>query len=193
MIEQYDKEMSQVHAPSDLIQRTKAAMRQEEERLQANPKEKDGTGQGKRRKKWGWILTPVAAALVLAVFPAAFLGSMDGKEVKPPVRAGREEPSVSLLPQGDLPLPRLSGMEATAAENTEEGTLKKVSEKTAEFGDAEPVEMKRAKVWAAAGEDGWKAYIETEDGAYLYTDQADSIDEFLKKVGDVLDKERTER
>lgn len=33
MIEQYDKEISQIHASPELIQRTKAAMRQEEERI----------------------------------------------------------------------------------------------------------------------------------------------------------------
>ena len=34
MIEQYRKDVSQIHASSELIQRTRAAMKQEEERLQ---------------------------------------------------------------------------------------------------------------------------------------------------------------
>lgn len=33
MIEEYEKEMSQIHASPELIQRTKAAMRLEEERI----------------------------------------------------------------------------------------------------------------------------------------------------------------
>lgn len=33
MIEQYRKDVSQIHASSELIQRTRAAMKQEEERL----------------------------------------------------------------------------------------------------------------------------------------------------------------
>ncbi|MDE6389519.1 MAG: hypothetical protein K2L82_17215 [Lachnospiraceae bacterium] len=69
MMDQYKKETSQIHAPADLIQRTKQAVREEERRIEqvqvqqradANPM-KQGYG-----KVYKWAL-PVAAAVLIAV------------------------------------------------------------------------------------------------------------------------------
>lgn len=186
MIEQYDKEMSQVHAPAELIQRTKAAMHQEEERIQTIDQEKDRTTKKKSRKRQVWTLVVVAAAaiLVLAVLPVVLLGSRSAADTKMPVRAGRAEPATSLLPQENSPIPRLS-----SAESLEEGVLTEVSEMPAEFEDVEPVEWGQAKVWALAGKEGWKAYIESAKGTYLYEDQAASREEFLQKIEELLAEE----
>lgn len=83
--EQYKKEMEQIHAPTDLIERTKAAMREEEARIQREcmkqtaeesvreagfaaqkkfPVQKTG-GWGAAARKWLYPLTAVAAILIL--------------------------------------------------------------------------------------------------------------------------------
>lgn len=84
MIDQYKKETSQVHAPADLVRRTKLAMQQEEQRL-SEPGERigrAGTDEGaqkgttvdaakkravsaRRIYKWGLPLTAAAAILIL--------------------------------------------------------------------------------------------------------------------------------
>lgn len=67
MIEQYDKEISQIHASPELIQRTKAAMQREENRIHyIGEKVKAGN-----REKMIWTLGIAAMSIVLlfAVFP----------------------------------------------------------------------------------------------------------------------------
>lgn len=67
MIEQYDKEISQIHASPELIQRTKAAMRREENRIHyIGEKVKAGN-----REKMIWTLgiAAMSIALLFAVFP----------------------------------------------------------------------------------------------------------------------------
>lgn len=70
MLERYNKETSQIHAPADLIQRTKEAMRAEEARLQqaapANMADRAARGgyMGKVRR-WALPLTTAAAVVIL--------------------------------------------------------------------------------------------------------------------------------
>lgn len=161
MIEQYGKEIDQMHASPELIQRTKAAMRQEEKRI--------------RKKRKMWALVPVAAVLLLAVIPPILWQNEEPTEIEAPIRAGREEPTSSLIPREDS---------QTA------GMLKQVSVKPEEFSAVEPMETEQAEVWVLTGaEGGFRAYVETKECAYLYEDQADNLEEFLQKIKETLEKE----
>lgn len=75
---QYKKETEQIHAPADLIARTKAAVREEEARLQrefaaqttksgmqAAPAVQRTINRGAAARKWAYPLTAVAAVMVL--------------------------------------------------------------------------------------------------------------------------------
>lgn len=81
--EQYKKETEEIHAPADLIARTKAAVRREEERIQrqqeAKPVAQEGkfpvqeipvlprkSSRGAAAHKWAYPLSAVAAVIVLA-------------------------------------------------------------------------------------------------------------------------------
>lgn len=81
--EQYKKETEEIHAPADLIARTKAAVRREEERIQrqqaAKPVVQEGkspaqeisvlskkNSRGTAARKWAYPLSAVAAVIVLA-------------------------------------------------------------------------------------------------------------------------------
>lgn len=76
--EQYGKETEQIHAPVDLIARTKAAMREEEARIQRDRPSQTPESEsreisvverkhspGAAARKWAYPLTAVAAVLVL--------------------------------------------------------------------------------------------------------------------------------
>ena len=77
MKEQYQKEISQIHVPAQLLEKTKLAMQEEEKRLAAETKQTDETVNGEMRlsKKGKMVpfrrLSVVAAAiLLLLVVPA---------------------------------------------------------------------------------------------------------------------------
>ena len=162
MIEQYGKKIDQMQASPELIQRTKAAMRQEEKRI------------CKKRKMWA--LVPVAAAvLLLAVVPPILWQNEESTEIEIPVRAGREEPTGSLIPRED---------------SLTVGMLKQVSVKPEEFSAAELMETEQATVWVLDEAEGsFRAYVETKECTYLYEDQADNLEEFLQKIKEALEKE----
>lgn len=70
--EQYKKETKQIHAPAELIARTKAAVREEEARIRresvaqtAGTKVKGVTAKGFRVRRWAYPLTAAAAILIL--------------------------------------------------------------------------------------------------------------------------------
>lgn len=75
MIDQYKKETSQIHAPADLILKTKQAVREEEQRIQQERAQQKQVAQGRNTvgqtksgygKVYRWAL-PVAAAVLFAV------------------------------------------------------------------------------------------------------------------------------
>lgn len=79
MIDQYKKETSQIHAPADLILRTKQAVREEEKRIQRESVQQKQVVQGLNTagltkssygKVYRWAL-PVAAAVLFAVLMKA--------------------------------------------------------------------------------------------------------------------------
>lgn len=74
--EQYKKETEQIHAPADLIARTKAAVRQEEARIQREQAERPAaqeasaapqkSSRGTAARRWAYPLSAAAAIIVLA-------------------------------------------------------------------------------------------------------------------------------
>ena len=88
MIEQYRKDVSQIHASSELIQRTRAAMKQEEERLQ---EEEEVPGR-RKSMKWDLVrygagriaipLVAAAAALLLVIAPGVIQRSIPQADTK---------------------------------------------------------------------------------------------------------------
>lgn len=69
MMEQYKNETSQIHAPADLIRRTKEAVREEEQRILRETMQPEPVVQPKRSyaKVYRWALPVVAAAAVCLV------------------------------------------------------------------------------------------------------------------------------
>ena len=69
MMDQYKNETSQIHAPTDLIRRTKEAVREEEQRILRETQQSKPAAQPKRSyaKVYRWALPVVAAAAVCLV------------------------------------------------------------------------------------------------------------------------------
>lgn len=90
MMDQYKNETSQIHAPADLIRRTKEAVREEEQRILRETQQLKPMVQPKRpyAKVYRWALPVVAAAAVcLVVFNLSvmrFGRSMDGSATSAP-------------------------------------------------------------------------------------------------------------
>ena len=78
MMDQYKQETSQIHAPADLIRRTKEAMHEEEQRLQQSADRPLGMHSG---RIYRWALPVAAAAMVLLLINAAsiIVGNRFGK------------------------------------------------------------------------------------------------------------------
>lgn len=69
MMDQYKNETSQIHAPADLIRRTKEAVREEEQRILRETMQPESVAKPKRSyaKVYRWALPVVAAAAVCLV------------------------------------------------------------------------------------------------------------------------------
>lgn len=86
-MERYNRETSQIHAPADLIRRTKEAVREEEQRLERQQLQQSAAAQPKHSygKVYRWAL-PVAAAAVclilLNVSGIMFGRSMSKSQIK---------------------------------------------------------------------------------------------------------------
>lgn len=176
MLERYNKETSQIHAPADLIQRTKEAMRAEEARLQqAVPvNTADGAARGGymgKARRWAFPLTAVAAVAILVSVSTVMQNvkndsSMAGDMASP--ESGSESDmllsegeSGMALPESDMPMQFAS--EDSVAEAA-------VESNEAAAQDAMPEEEKKSgmeKYEAAAEESMEEAaeFAETENFA----------------------------
>lgn len=85
MKEQYQKEVSQIHVPNELLEKTKRAMKEEEERLK----------QAESRRKvlpFPVLLSVAAAAVFLIIaYPAALTGNDSGENSKMPLQMAEQE------------------------------------------------------------------------------------------------------
>ncbi len=143
MLERYNKETSQIHAPADLIQRTKEAMRAEEARLQqaapANTADRAARGgyMGKARR-WALPLTAAAAVVILVSVSTVMQSvkndsSMAGDMASPESGADSD----MLLSEGESDMPLQFANEDSVAEAAVES-----NEAVAQ--DAMPEEEKKA-------------------------------------------------
>lgn len=82
MMDQYNKETSQIHAPADLIRRTKEAVRQEEQRLEREQQQQSTVTQPKpfHGKAYRWVLP--AAAAVFCVIMLNVSGMIVGRNIR---------------------------------------------------------------------------------------------------------------
>ena len=71
MKEQYQKEISQIHVPAELLEKTKIAMKAEEKRLAAEPKQEEVSAKKKVVYFVRVSMAAAAAVLLLLVVPAA--------------------------------------------------------------------------------------------------------------------------
>lgn len=189
MIEQYKKEMSEVHAPANLIERTREAMKKEEEKLQTEDGRGNVTAKAEKRKKGtgkrriNWITVPLsvaAAAFILIAVPSALKGA--GTQTQTPALLGQENTSDVQKIE--------SGMTADAANELAkeneivikvEIEMTEVSEMPVEFADAREVKQGEHTYLLAERQDGtgWKAYVEKEGKGYLITGMAEDEESFL--------------
>ena len=96
-MDQYNKETSQIHAPADLIRRTKEAVRQEEQRLERERQQQSTVTQPKpfRGKAYRWVLP--AAAAVFCVIMLNVSGMIVGRNI----RGGSSGASMYIAPTAD--------------------------------------------------------------------------------------------
>ncbi len=143
MLERYNKETSQIHAPADLIQRTKEAMRAEEARLQqaapTNTADRAVRGgyMGKARR-WALPLTAAAAVVILVSVSTVMQSvkkdsSMAGDMASPESGADSD----MLLSEGESDMPLQFANEDSVAEAA-------VESNEAAAQDAMPEEEKKA-------------------------------------------------
>lgn len=189
MIEQYKKEMSEVHAPADLIERTREAVKKEEEKQQTEGRRGNITAEAEKRKKetgkhrGNWIaasLSAAAAVLVLTAVPFALKGA--GTQEKTPALLGQENASdVQKIKNGmaaDEPA------EESASEIKVEIKMTEVSEIPEEFADAREVKQDGYTCLLLVPYDGtgFKAFVEKEGKGYLITGMAEDEEHFLQEA-----------
>lgn len=183
MIEQYRKDILQIHASSELIQRTRAAMKQEEERL----REEEEVPGRRKSMKWdlvryraGRIAIPLvaAAALLLVIAPGVIQRSIPQADTKiqMPGKLGQKgEKYPVILKNGD----------------NQTIELTETAKMPAEFADAEKIEMNGAVYYVLPGEAAgeWKAYVEMEGRNYLLCGRAEEKEDFLDRAEALLLKQ----
>ena len=181
MLEQYHKEVSQIHASSELIQRTKAAMKQEEKRLKENEELQWKENSRQRRNsrfqiKKVVLPLSVAAALVLLVGVTGVSLKVDSQtdtEIQMPVQLGQKEED-QLVEIG----------------SSQKMQLIEAAEMPAEFADAAKVKKDGAVYYILQSERAgeWKAYIEVGEEKYLISGRAEAEEDFFKQIEALLAK-----
>ena len=175
MIEQYRKDVSKIHASSELIQRTRTAMKQEEEDA-ADPK-KPG-----KRNPYGFSawriaipLSAVAAALFLVIVPGV-------------IHKGATQEDIQI--QMAVPLGQKEEQQPVSIENgsNQPIELTEVARMPAEFADAEKIEKDGAVYYILRGEstDEWKAYAKIKGKKYLLCGKAAGKEDFLNRIEALL-------
>ncbi len=177
MIEQYRKDMSEVHARTELIQRTKVAMKQEEERLGEKDSKEEGVQNESAdhiikvnsRIKRLWIpLSAAAAILILIAVPGVWSksGTGTGRDIQTPARLG----------QADNNQPGFITNEPVAKGVTE------VYEMPEEFENIKEIQKENVvyRVLYEKESDEWTAFIASENKMYLFTGEAVDEERFLQ-------------
>ncbi len=170
MKEQYQKEVSQIHVPDELLIRTKQAMK-EEMRLQ---KEK------KKAKILSFRALSVAAAVLvlMIIYPVAAPHlnlNVKQEEKKPQIQLSEHEPGIISIEKNPIV-------------NQSKLTKEAVDEMPPEFKGGEEIVINDTEIILC--EDGvsgyFKAYCETEGGATVYSSDITDKEEFIELLEDSL-------
>lgn len=193
--EQYKKETEQIHAPADLIARTKAAVREEEARIQRQHAAQEGelTGQPakpavqqvfavqKKRgwsaaaRRWAYPLTAVAAVIVLVSVSLMMRGLRGGK-------LSSESPAY------DMAAADSGAAESAAAGAAEEGAFDEAfPEESAAETESTAVDTEAEAAEEFAAEEAAGAVAEMDDTA------SDMGMDFADAAGEAETAEKTKR
>ena len=167
MKEQYQREISQIHVPTELLLKTKQAMKEEEARI---------NGQGHKEKVIPFRMISMAAAAVLMVIIAVpmVLGLLrtGSKEelAKPQMQfAGTMQPELGAIPKGDVgPKQALTVMKADMVPE--------------EWTETEEVTVAEKLILVATDETtGYYMAYDTEEGVMITSDISEK-EVFLKEL-----------
>lgn len=124
MKEQYQKEISQIHVPNELLIKTKEAMQEEKERLKRSESRRKGLA-------FPVLLSAAAAAVFLIIaYPAGLMENSSGQSSQIPVHMGeQEEMSVIRIEAGET---SQESSEEEAEEITQPGKIEKWIKELAE-------------------------------------------------------------
>lgn len=182
MIEQYNKEMSEVHAPAYLVERTRKAMKQEEEILKkegVKPYRKTGNTSKKNRKKMVISLLTAAAALMLVLVPA--LVKDEGTQMPKPMQ---------LSPKETKGLEKIELKGSADEKDGEESTLQitLVPYMPKEFGSAEELSYGEITYFLLVDKElgSLTAYVEKDGKNYLISGGMEDEESFLQEAEKLL-------
>ena len=171
MKEQYQKEVSQIHVPKELLEKTKQAMKEEEQTLSR----KKMTGRVFPFKKISMVAA--VALLLLVMIPAgiSFCRGMDQSE-----NGGQMQMQLQLKNHAEPEIVKIGQGGEKAL------TVKEVNRKPEGFEDAEENVIGDITVFVIADEETGhlKAYYEKDGKAYAVTSKLTDLGEFeeaLKK------------
>ena len=171
MKEQYQKEVSQIHVPKELLEKTKQAMKEEEQTLSR----KKMTGKVIPFKKISMVVA--AAILLLVMIPTgiSFSRGMDQSE-----NGGQMQMQLQLENHAEPEIVKIGQGGEKAL------TVKEVNRKPEGFEDAEENVIGDITVFVIADEETGhlKAYYEKDGKAYAVTSKLTDLGEFeeaLKK------------
>ncbi len=197
MEQQYKKELSEIHAPKELILKTKEAVRKEEERLKTQKnadvqkieeqkKVSNITDIASRRKtSRASYYVGIAAALVIFVGAGVLnLGPKGGNNQPEPnpgtqmgVQLGEEnkENEISIIQEKSL---------YTVEQFAEGATLDFGKEPLADFQHVEAVNRENMTYRAVVVDDGMKLYVEYDNRSYIFRFASTNIDLILPMIDD---------
>lgn len=178
MKREYQQEISEIHAPADLIARTKAAAKKEEEKLQkveAGENKKEVT---KKRSKIMYFPTTAVAAVALLLIVPAVVNINQPETIKQ-----SEESEWQIAPE------RVPNRVGEIGFGTKPDVTE-VSEKPVEADTAETKEINGVVLFLYQEEatDYWQAYYETDGKKYLVTGEETDKDAFLQDLEDLLNE-----
>jgi len=168
MKEQYQRALSQIHVPNELLLRTKQAMKEEEQRLGAH---------AGRTKVFSFCVVSVAAAVLAIVlvipFASAFLKEGNSEVLKEPGMhlAGAMHPEMKIIAKGDKAENRML-------------TITEVNNMPEEWADIEEITVAEKQMIITMDKERgfWLAYDE-EKGVVISSEITDK-EVFIKELGE---------
>ena len=196
-MERYNRETSQIHAPADLIRRTKEAVREEEQRLERERSQQSVTAQPKHSygKVYRWALPVAAAAVCLILLNVS--GIMFRRSISKSQLESAADTASGTAPTSDSDMGALSGAadwseSAAAADEAidEDGSNFDIMEAetieqavpTEDYGKAQLADeasAEKAESSGAAYENGMEdSYIESIYGSDLWIEEVEATPAF---------------